>query len=182
MGASAGGVETLKRVVANLPPELRATVCIVLHIAPASPSALAGILRRAGPLPCRPATDGEPLNLGEILVAPPDRHLIIERGRVRLSGTRDDGTAGLAMIKDRGGATIVQDPAEALYAGMPASALAHVAVDAVVPSSEIAGAITAMVSGQDLPPGTDSTEGAPEPQAPERPVISVPSENGGTAA
>jgi two-component system, chemotaxis family, protein-glutamate methylesterase/glutaminase len=58
MGASAGGVETLSRVVAGLPRTLPAAVCIVLHIAPESPSALAGILARAGSLPCRPASDG----------------------------------------------------------------------------------------------------------------------------
>jgi two-component system, chemotaxis family, protein-glutamate methylesterase/glutaminase len=45
---------------------------------------------------------------------------------VVLSGTRDDGSAGLAAIKANGGATIVQDPKEAMYAGMPASAIAHV--------------------------------------------------------
>ena len=49
---------------------------------------------------------------------------------VVLSGTRDDGAAGLAVIKSQGGAAIVQDPEDALYPGMPASAIAHVAVDA----------------------------------------------------
>jgi two-component system, chemotaxis family, protein-glutamate methylesterase/glutaminase len=195
IGASAGGVEALKSVVAGLPPDLPAAVCIVLHISPDSPSALAGILRRAGRLPCRPAEDGDALAEGEILVAPPDRHLVVEDGRVHLtigprenhhrpsvdalfrsaalqrgedvigvilSGMRDDGTAGLAMIKSRGGATIVQDPADALYCGMPSSALEHVAVDAVVPSAAVAGAIAAMVNGQALPSG-----GNPDAQAPD---------------
>jgi two-component system chemotaxis response regulator CheB len=180
IGASAGGVETLKRVVSGLPADLPAAVCIVLHIAPGSPSALARILQRAGRLRCRAATDGEPLLAGQILVAPPDRHLVIEDGRVRLtlgprenghrpavdvlfqsaaisrptrvigvvlSGMRDDGTAGLALIKASGGAAIVQDPDEALYPGMPSSALAHVVVDAIVPSDRIAQTIAAMVNG-----------------------------------
>ena len=60
---------------------------------------------------------------------------------VVLSGTRDDGAAGLAVIKDTGGAAIVQDPEEALYAGMPASALANVVADAIVPSALIASTI-----------------------------------------
>jgi two-component system, chemotaxis family, protein-glutamate methylesterase/glutaminase len=92
IGASAGGVDTLKRVVAGLPPDLPAAVCIVLHIAPGSPSALAHILSRSGPLRCRQAADGDPLLAGEILVASPDRHLVIEDGRVRLTAEpRENG-------------------------------------------------------------------------------------------
>jgi two-component system chemotaxis response regulator CheB len=189
IGASAGGVETLSRVVAGLPADLAASVCIVLHIAPDSPSALPHILGRAGSLPCRSATDGEPLRRGEILVAPPDHHLVIEDSHVRLtlgprenghrpavdalfrsaaealkgrvvgvilSGTRDDGSVGLALIKRSGGATIVQDPDDALYPAMPANAIANVEVDAVVPSQLIARKIVEMVSEGDPPPPEQS--------------------------
>lgn len=188
IGASAGGVETLRRVVADLPADLAAAVCVVLHVAPTSPSALPQILARAGPLHCRAARDGDVLQLSEILVAPPDRHLVVEDGGVRLnlgprehghrpavdvlfrsaasaqakrvvgvilSGTRDDGAAGLAVIKARGGATVVQDPAEAMYGGMPSSALAQVTVDAVAPSSLVASTLVAIVNGAALPPGVD---------------------------
>jgi two-component system chemotaxis response regulator CheB len=41
----------------------------------------------------------------------------------------DDGTAGLSMIKARGGAALVQDPADSLFPGMPESALENVDVD-----------------------------------------------------
>ena len=64
IGASAGGVEALKTVVAGLPDDLPAAVLIVLHIAPTSSSALAHILGRAGDLPCRAAEDGELLRPG----------------------------------------------------------------------------------------------------------------------
>lgn len=71
IGASAGGVEALKRVVADLPSDVKAAFCIILHIGPQSPSALASILRRSGPLPCRRARDGDRLEPGQIFVAPP---------------------------------------------------------------------------------------------------------------
>lgn len=48
---------------------------------------------------------------------------------VLLTGMLDDGTAGLVAIQRCGGITVVQDPAEATYPGMPSSALANVAVD-----------------------------------------------------
>jgi chemotaxis response regulator CheB len=56
---------------------------------------------------------------------------------VLLSGRLSDGTAGLWQIKKRGGVAIVQDPADAEFPAMPESALDQVAVDFVLPASEI---------------------------------------------
>jgi two-component system, chemotaxis family, protein-glutamate methylesterase/glutaminase len=50
---------------------------------------------------------------------------------VILSGTLDDGTAGLFSVKEAGGATLVQDPDDALYRDMPLNAIAYVAPDYV---------------------------------------------------
>jgi two-component system, chemotaxis family, protein-glutamate methylesterase/glutaminase len=57
---------------------------------------------------------------------------------VILTGNLDDGVAGLAEIKRRGGVAIVQDPATALFASMPSSAIEHVDADYIVPPKQIA--------------------------------------------
>src|SRR5215218_4372253 len=164
VGASAGGVEALMQLVAGLPAELPASVFVVLHTAPTSESVLPEILSRSGALPASAARDGERHERGHIYVAPPDSHMLLADGRIRLtrgprenghrpavdplfrsaarahgplcvgvivSGTLDDGTAGLRFLKGRGGAALVQDPADALYPGMPSSAIANVEVDGV---------------------------------------------------
>ncbi len=64
---------------------------------------------------------------------------------VVLSGVLDDGTVGLLAVKHRGGIAIVQDPADALYSGMPESAIAAVEVDHVAPVSEISSLLTRLV-------------------------------------
>lgn len=56
---------------------------------------------------------------------------------VILTGSLDDGMTGLGLIKRRGGATIVQDPAEAEFAQMPKNALSHVPADYIAKLIEI---------------------------------------------
>ncbi len=92
---------------------------------------------------------------------------------VVLSGNRDDGTAGLAEIKAHGGAAIVQDPDDALYAGMPNNALAHVQVDAVVPSAKIADTVLRMLSDDSLPAGAPPTDDSGHGQVTSDPLTSV---------
>ena len=91
MGASAGGVEALRAVLADLPKDLPAAILIVLHISPDHRSVLPRILDAAGPLRAAHAEDGEPLQRGRVYVAPPDRHLVIDDGVVRLSRSPREG-------------------------------------------------------------------------------------------
>ncbi|WP_188262871.1 chemotaxis protein CheB [Azospirillum tabaci] len=65
---------------------------------------------------------------------------------VVLSGAMNDGTAGLAEIKRRGGIAVVQDPADAQYAGMPRSALDHVAVDHCGPAATLGTLLARLVT------------------------------------
>src|SRR5215213_3128980 len=71
---------------------------------------------------------------------------------VILSGTLDDGTYGLRLVKGHGGAALVQEPADALYPGMPQSAIANVDVDRVVPVSGMAAAICDLLDQPVDPP------------------------------
>src|SRR5215218_167537 len=92
IAASAGGLEALRRVVAELPVGLPAAVCVVLHIPPAGRSVLAGILDREGSLRAVQAEHGQPLLRGLIFVAPADRHLLVRRDRVEVSdGPKENG-------------------------------------------------------------------------------------------
>src|SRR4051812_29924926 len=170
VGASAGGVDAISALVAGLPADLQAAVLVVLHVSPRGKSVLPHILSSRGPLPAHHATDGEPLEAGRVYVAPPDQHLVVQPGRVRvtdepkengvrpsvdtlfrsaahaygpavigvvLSGTLDDGTAGLMAIKQHGGVAVVQDPAEAVFPSMPANAARFADPDHVVPLDKI---------------------------------------------
>jgi two-component system chemotaxis response regulator CheB len=76
-----------------------------------------------------------------------------------LSGTLDDGTAGLAAIKERGGVAIVQDPDDALYPGMPRSALEAVAVDHRLPAADIAETLARLAADPSDPAGDPPIHG-----------------------
>jgi two-component system chemotaxis response regulator CheB len=84
LGASAGGVEATREVVSMLPRDLNAAVFVVMHIPAEARSTLPEILTRAGPLTATHPTDGEPIHHGRIYVAPPNHHLLVERGHMRV--------------------------------------------------------------------------------------------------
>lgn len=178
IGASAGGVEAVAALVEALPRDLAAAVFVVVHFPPHTTSVLPRIITRRGGMTAVHPEDGAPIELGRVYVAPPDRHLIVEQGYVRLvrgprenaarpavdplfrsaaraygarvigvilTGNLDDGTAGLMAVQSAGGLAVVQDPDDAMYPGMPSSALRHVQADHVVPLGEIPGLLVRRV-------------------------------------
>jgi len=178
LGASAGGIEALTRIACGLPPELPAAIFVVVHMPVDAPSHLPGILARRSPLRVSHAHDRAPIRLGRLYVAPPNRHLVLEWGQMRLtygprvngvrpaidplfysaaraygpavigvllSGALDDGVAGLAAIKRRGGLAVIQDPADALVPSIPLSACERVPIDYCRPAAELGPLLATLV-------------------------------------
>jgi two-component system chemotaxis response regulator CheB len=92
IGASAGGFEAIKKLVAALPGNLEASVFIVWHMSPDMKGVLPHVLNREKKLYAINAIDREPISNGRIYIAPPDRHLLIEKDLVRVThGPRENG-------------------------------------------------------------------------------------------
>jgi two-component system chemotaxis response regulator CheB len=85
IGASAGGLQPLTQLVAEMPADLPAAIFVVMHVSPYHRSTLPEILSRSGPLPASHARHGERVEPGRIYVAPPDCHLLLRDGTMELS-------------------------------------------------------------------------------------------------
>ncbi|HTM07884.1 MAG TPA: chemotaxis protein CheB [Verrucomicrobiae bacterium] len=93
IGASSGGIEALVEVVSRLPEDIPAAMFIVVHVTPRSVSVLPDILNRAGPLTAAHAKNNETIKAGRIYVAPPDFHMLIDDGTIRLvRGPKENNT------------------------------------------------------------------------------------------
>ncbi len=92
IGASAGGVEVLLGLAAELPATLDAAVFVVLHTSAHHSSHLPELLSNRGPLPARHPIHGEKIQRGTIYVAPPDNHLQLADGTIEVvRGPKDNG-------------------------------------------------------------------------------------------
>ena len=174
-----GGFDALKQIMAGLPTDLDAAIFIVWHMAPFVRGVLPQALNKVCGIPAAHAFDGEPIEMNRIYVAPPDHHMLLEKGVIRvtrgpkenrfrpavdplfrsaayiygnqvigviLSGALDDGTAGLWTVKYLGGLALVQNPREAEVPSMPESAIRQVAVDHIIPLSEMAPLLIGLAS------------------------------------
>jgi two-component system chemotaxis response regulator CheB len=182
LGASAGGIGVLQKVLGTLPWDLPASLFVVVHTTQDSPGLLPEILNRHSKLPVLYAVHNAPILPARVYVAPSgQRHMVLDRGKLRLepgprenrsrpsidtlfrsaslaygprvvgivlSGNLDDGSAGLADIKRRGGVAIVQDPEDADAPSMPSCAMEATEVDFVLPATEIGIRLTELVSTQ----------------------------------
>ena len=171
LGASAGGLAALKAFFEHVKEDSGLAFVVVVHLSPEHESHLADLLQPHVKMPVMQVTETVLLEANRVYVIPPgynlsaiDTHLRLsqQEGKrapidhffstlarshdgnsigVILTGTGSDGTLGLKEIKEQGGLTVVQDPNEAEYDGMPQSALSTGLVDLVLPLSEIFDAI-----------------------------------------
>ena len=91
VGGSAGAIPVVRRLAADLPADLPADLLVCIHLSPVHPSDLAAALGRASAIPVQFARHGQLLSGGRILLAPPDRHLLVRDDGVVLSlGPREN--------------------------------------------------------------------------------------------
>jgi len=88
LAASAGGLKALSEVLAALPGSFPAALVVVQHLDPRHRSLMAEILGRRTSLAVRQAADEDNVQPGCVLIAPPDRHLLVNPdGKVSLTRT-----------------------------------------------------------------------------------------------
>lgn len=85
IGASAGGFQAIQQLIAGLPPDLDVSIFIVWHLSPDVQGILPHALNRLKNMYAANAIDREPIKTRRIYVAPPDHHMMLEDGIVRIS-------------------------------------------------------------------------------------------------
>jgi len=83
VGTSTGGLAALRTLCAALPADFPAPILVVMHVGSGT-SLLPVILSGSCALSVRHPADGDPIERGTVMVAPPDHHLLVEGDRVRL--------------------------------------------------------------------------------------------------
>jgi two-component system, chemotaxis family, protein-glutamate methylesterase/glutaminase len=182
IGASWGGLDAVSRLLSDLPDEVDLPVVVAQHRHVTSTrGALADLLNVRAGRPVQDVEDKLPIEPRNVYLAPPDYHLLVQRGSFALStdervqfarpsidvlfesaayaygagvigiiltGANEDGAAGLAEIKRRGGVAVIQDPEDALRRTMPEAAIGATAADAVLPLGEIGKFVYGVCLGQ----------------------------------
>ncbi len=82
IGASAGAIDALGKILPMLRDPMLVPVIVVVHLSPRQPSLLPSIFQSATPLRVREPVDKEPVDGGTIWFAPSDYHLLVEKSRV----------------------------------------------------------------------------------------------------
>jgi two-component system, chemotaxis family, protein-glutamate methylesterase/glutaminase len=171
IGVSSGGMSAMKVMFSLLPRHFLTPIIIVQHIGAHSDNVWIKILNDTSDLCIKEADEKEKIEQGNVYIAPPNYHLLIEKNKtfsltiservnfarpsidvlfesaaeaygkgligVVLTGSNNDGTNGIKRIQECGGLTIIQDPETAESPYMPASAIAAIQPDYILPLEKI---------------------------------------------
>ena len=92
VGASAGGFQCVMEIARSLPQNLPAAVFVVIHTSPNSAGVVPKLVGRNGYLHADYARDDQKIEHGNIYFAPPDRHVLVKRGYMRVvRGPQENG-------------------------------------------------------------------------------------------
>ena len=168
IGASAGGLEAIKKLLENLPPETGLAFVVIQHLASNQESMLPEILARFTQMHVNKIEHGMQIEPNQVYVIPAGKIITIDNCHIELqpkgitlkpideffcslaserkthsigiilSGTGNDGTEGLKAIKAEGGITFAQEPNSAQYSDMPKSAINADVVDCILSPERIA--------------------------------------------
>lgn len=81
VGASAGAIEMLGRILPDLPATTPFPIVVVVHLPPRRPSLLVELFAPRCKMAVREARQNQPVSSGTVWFAPPDYHLMIENDR-----------------------------------------------------------------------------------------------------
>lgn len=84
VGASAGGLEAFSSLLRDIPREAPLAIVLVQHMGRTQPSLLAEILARRTAMNVAQATDGAHVEVGHVYVIPPDKHMTVIDGHLRI--------------------------------------------------------------------------------------------------
>lgn len=172
IGASAGGMDALDKIVSALDKNFSIPLVVVQHLSPRSENFMVQYLDGHSYIKVVEAAEKQRILPGYVYLAPPNYHLLIEEDHtlsltvsekvnfsrpsidvlfetaimafkskvigLLLTGASRDGAAGMSLIHNMGGMTIVQDPKSAFVPVMPQAAINHTTVDYILPLEEIA--------------------------------------------
>jgi two-component system, chemotaxis family, CheB/CheR fusion protein len=167
IGASAGGLDPIRKLLENLPVDTGMSFVVIQHLATGQESMLPEILSRSTKMKVLQVTDGMKVEKDHVYVITPGTTMTLKNGCLKLvpkglalkpindfmislaserktqaigivmSGTGNDGTEGLKAIKAEGGITFAQDPT-AQYPDMPKNAIAAENPDFILSPEQIA--------------------------------------------
>jgi two-component system CheB/CheR fusion protein len=180
IGASAGGLDPITKLLENLPVDTGMAFVVIQHLATGQESMLPEILSRSTKMKVLQVTDGVKVEKDHVYVIAPGTTMTLKNGFLKLvpkgtalkpindfmislaselktqaigivlSGTGNDGTEGLKAIKDEDGITFAQNPETAQYPDMPKNAIAANTAFFVLPPEKIAEELTALAKHPQL--------------------------------